>query len=151
MALIYNDWEITKRHAKVVEELLPPTLRQPQVLMNIPGFSNGRIGPDFKAGVYLMPHSSPIGMTFSNLQDVNYSSLLVAATGKTSNQSADVPPLMLLTKAIRTAFASRRILKLAGELYSSQDAGSYDLDQEVARKLDVVQFILTSRIREDRP
>ncbi len=113
MTIIYNDWDITKRHAEVVEELLPPTLRRPQVVMNIPGFFNGRIGKDFKAGVYLMPLESKIGTVFSNMHDVNHISLLVAGTGITSNQSGDAPPLMKLAQAIRTAFASRRIIKLA--------------------------------------
>jgi hypothetical protein len=146
----YNDWEISQRHAEIIDDLKPSGLRAVQVHQSIPGVVGGRINADLREGLYIMPSASKIGMVFSDLHDVNRRSLFVAAIGKTTTQSKSTPVLMRLSEAIRTAFASRRVMRLAGELYSSHEIVSYEIDDAIARKFDVIQIILTSRFREDR-
>jgi hypothetical protein len=149
-ALRYNDWDITNKHAEIVDGLKPAGLRPSQVHTTIPGVINRRLTGDLREGVYLMPLESPIGLTYSSVHDVNRRSLLVASIGKSTTQSKGTPLLMQLLEAIRTAFASRRVVRLPGELYSSHEIASYDVDDQLARKADVIQVILTTRFREDR-
>jgi len=150
MTVQYNDWDITKKHAEIIDALKPTSLRPSQVHTTIPGVVNRRLTSDLREGIYLMPLESPIGNTFSSVHDVNRRSLLVASIGKSTTQSSGTPPLMQLAESIRTAFASRRVVRLTGELYSSHEIASYDIDDQLARKADVIQIILTSRFREDR-
>lgn len=150
MTIRYNDWDITKRHAEIIDEIKPPSLRATQVHTSIPGVVNRRLTSDLREGLYLMPMESPIGLTYSSVHDVNRRSLFVASIGKSTTQSASTPLLMQLLEAIRTAFASRRVVRLPGELYSSHANAGYDIDDQLARKADVIQIILTTRFREDR-
>lgn len=146
----HNDWEVTTRHLAIVDALKPAGLRQAQIWQTIPGVVGKRITADLREGIFLMPLSSEIGNTYSSVHDVNRRSLLVAAIGKSTAQSRDVPKLMQLAELIRTAFASTRVVEMIGELYSSHEIAGYDIDDALARKLDVIQMILVSRFRETR-
>jgi hypothetical protein len=150
MTVRYTDWQIANRHAEIVDELRPQGLRETQVHTSIPGVVNQRITADLREGLFLMPLESPVGLTYSSVHDVNRRSLFVASIGKSTTQSTSTPILMQLAEAIRTAFASRRVVRLVGELYSSCEIAGYAIDDQLALKLDVIQIILTSRIREDR-
>lgn len=149
-AIRYNDWEVTQRHKEIVDQLKPSSLRPAQVHQTIPGVVGKRITAKLREGVFLMPLSSAIGNVYSSVHDVNRMSLLIAAIGKTSTQSADVPLLMQLAEQVRTAFASRRVMQMTGELYSSHQIAGYDIDDAFAGNHDVIQIILTSRFRESR-
>jgi hypothetical protein len=146
----YNDWDVTQRHLEIVDSVRPARMRPPQIHQTIPGVVGKRLSEDLREGLYLMPIDSEIGNVYSSVHDVNRRSLLVAAIGKTTSQSAEAPLLMQLSEAIRTAFASRRVMKMNGELYSSHQIASYAIDDALARKLDVIQIFLTSRFRESR-
>lgn len=146
----YNDWDITQRHAEIVNELKPGKLRTAQVHTVIPGVLGRRITKDLREGIYLMPMDSRVTNTYSSVHDVMRRSLLVASIGITTTQSLDPPVLMKLAERLRNAFAAKRVVEMNGELYSSHEISGYDVDDDLARRADVIQIVLTSLFREDR-
>lgn len=146
----YNDWEIAERHTQIVKEFLPQGFRAPQLALNIEGVVGTKINDSLRSGTWLKPMGSEVVRTFSSIHDVNRSTLLVVAIGRTTIQSDQAPKLMEFAEKIRTAFADRRVLKLLGELFSSHEPAGYSIDDSLARKYDVYQVILNTRMREDR-
>jgi hypothetical protein len=146
----HNDWSVTSRHLEIVDNLKPAGLRPAQIWQTIPGVVGKRINADLREGIFLMPLGSEIGNTYSSVHDVNRKSLLVAAIGRSTSQSNGPPVLMQLAESVRTAFANTRVAEMLGELYSSHEIAGYDIDDALARKLDVIQIILVSRFRETR-
>lgn len=147
---VYDDWTIAQKHREIVEELRPPGTRSIILQKNIPGFVNGRFTADFKAGIFMMPLRSRIVTTFSDRHDVERTTMLVVADGVTTVQTAETPKLMQMIERIRNRFASRRIMNIIGELYSTHSNPEYDADDAIARRFDIVPILLTTTIREIR-
>ncbi len=146
----YDDWTIAKKHREIILELLPSGMRAPILQRSIPGLINGRFTKDFKAGTYLMPLKSQIEDTFSDRHDVARSTMLVVAEGETSIQSNRTPNSMVFMERIRNRFASRRIMNIVGELYSTHTSPEYDVDDTMSRRLEIIPIVLTTTIREIR-
>ena len=146
----HNDWDVAKRHAEIIAEIGPQNMRTPQLHTNIPGFDRGRITSELRAGLWMQPLGSDDKDTYSSVQDIERMTLLIAAVGMSTRGSKDVPALMGLNELIRTRFASRRVMKMTGELYSYSKPAQYTIDESVVRKYDVIQVVLVSRFREDR-
>ena len=148
----FNDWTISKEHKDVVTSVIPAglDLRPIQLHRTIPGVTRGRLTQDFRAGLWMAPEHSTNPQTFSCTHDIQRSTLFIAATGLTTSSESDTPPMMLLAEAVRTAFAFKRITSFIGELYSFHRLAPYDIDDSLVRKYDIIQFILTTRLREER-
>lgn len=146
----HNDWNVSMRHRDLVRGIAHDSLREAQLQQSIVGVVGKRITDDLRAGIWMMPLGSDVVKTFSSIHDVDRKTLLVAALGNSTRQSESTPPLFALSEALRTMFASRRCARLEGELFSWQETADYDIDDKLARKYDVIQIILSTRLREDR-
>jgi hypothetical protein len=149
--LRYNDWEISERHTKIIEGMLPKGYRSVQLQRQITGVVNGRITERLRAGVYLMPLGGKTVSRNNCTKDIRRRSLLVAAEGLSTANDKTTPRNLLLAESIRDAFANRRVAMLNGELYSFlEDEADYEIDDAIARKYDVLILVLASVFREDR-
>lgn len=137
-------------HLEVIKEMMPNGARQPQLMRQIPGFVNNRITKDFKAGTFMMPLESKVVSTYSSVHDVARSTLLVFGESLSSHNADSAPASMLLIESIRTAFASRRLMKLACELYSTHSSPEYDRDDGLPRQMELLVVKLTTLLRELR-
>ena len=148
--LRYDDFTITKKHRDIVASVAPAQFRDIQMFADIPGVSGQRVTETFEAGLFIQPLISNVRTQYSITQDITRSSLLVIATPVSTQQLTKMTPPMELLEAVRTLFANKRVTGMNGELYSDHEMASYEIDSNVARRLDVVIVQLSSTFREDR-
>lgn len=152
MPLTYTDWEITQKHAEVIQAIWPDDVAdfRLEVRKKIPGVTEKRITEKIKAGIWLKPLGSRPGRTFSNARDINRRSLFIFVSGSTTAQSDEATDYEKIRDAIISTFQDRRATGLDGELYSFTSAGDYDIDDVISRRHDVDLIQIETRFREDR-
>lgn len=146
----YDDWTIAEHHRNLVADALGDTMRRPHLALNIPGLQGNRLTDSVRAGVWMAPHASRITRQFSSTQDIRRDTLLLMVSGTSTTKADQTPDLMKAAEALRTAFAVKRALKLLGELYTEMSQSDYQIDDGVRRKYDLMQFVISTTIREDR-
>ena len=147
----YTDWQITKLHAREINNL--PTLKLPLPAAHrkrIPAVRGDSIGDELKSGVWLAPLGSSYGTTFSSVQDVGHSTLVLMAQGTSTDQTDSEPDFANWRQQIADLFHNKRVLGLPGEMYSTVDLMEYNLSERLSRTMDVVALRITSWFREDR-
>ncbi len=146
----YTDWEVTQAHAVQIVNCLPSNVRRPVVRKYIAGVRRERLTEQLKSGVWLKPLGSQPNTTFSSLQDVTHSSLLIIAQGSSTGDSNGAPLLDAYRQCVRRLFHNKRGSGLQCEMYSTVRSAQYDIDEALQRKLDVQLFVISSRFREDK-
>lgn len=151
MALVQpSDWEVTEKHAEIIRRNSPVPLRTMHVRKSIPGVKGRRISAGLTSGLWLKPLGEAPGKTFGCLQDIAHSTLVIYAQSSTTAQATGTPDYDKLRAKIIRLFHNRRATRMNGEIYSRVDVGDYDIDDALAREMDVDVYEITSWFREDR-
>lgn len=146
----YTDWEIAIEHARLLQGALPSPMRKVQVRKFIEGMTGRRLGEGLRAGVYVKPIGGVTAKSFSDINDVDRSSLIVVATKSTTGESREAPMVDRCRQAIRGLFDNRRATCLPCEIFSYLSPSSYEIDEALQRTMDVDLLVVTTRYREDR-
>lgn len=146
----YSDWDVSKKHVELIKKNAPRSLRVMDARKSIPGVNGKRVSDGLKAGVWTKPLGSRPGKTFSCVQDMAHISLVVFAQGSSTSQATSTPDYDALRTKILGLFHNRRATGLDGEIYSLVSVGDYDIDDAIARELDIDIYEIASWFREDR-
>lgn len=149
---IRTDWEVSQAHAREIINHWPDAVRvkKPEVRKNIRGVRGKRITDMIGAGMWIKPLGSVTGKSFSSVRDIGRRSLVVFAESTTTGMSEGETSYEIIRDLIRELFHDRRGCELPCELYSRVEAPDYDIDDALARKLDIDILEITSWFREDR-
>jgi hypothetical protein len=152
MPIQYTDFDITKRHAAIIESEWPDSVKvqRPEVRKTIPGVKGTRITEGVRTGIWMKPLGRKTAKSWSSIRDIRRSTMVLFVLGSTTSLNDEQQPYEVIRELITELFDDRRGTKLCGELISTVSVGNYDVDDKLSRTYDIDVLVITSTFREDK-